>query len=98
MAQNSGTNTTTSAVTDINATLDPGETIVPDSVLNVMQSIVTVPTEYIQSKDDSNLNDTAMFGMLIVAILLLIAIVRIVIAFFPIVMGMGLITLFFMLF
>lgn len=99
MAQNSGKNSGTTAQSsttqiDPHDTLDPGESIVPDSVVRVMESIISVPngSESIQSDAEF---DVAI-GTVIVVALILVALIRIIIALFPFVLGIGFITLLFM--
>lgn len=99
MAQNSGKNSGTTAQSstpqiDPHDTLDPGESIVPDSVVRVMESIISVPngSENVQSDAEFDVG----IGTVIVVALILVALIRIVIALFPFVLGIGFITLLFM--
>ena len=103
MAQNSGKNSGTTAQSstsqiDPHDTLDPGESIVPDSVVRVMESIISVPngSETIQSRAENDAEFDVAIGTVIVVALILVALIRIIIALFPFVLGIGFITLLFM--
>ena len=97
MAQNPGTTADgTTAEINLHDTLDPGEAILPDSVLSVMQAIVSVPngSENTQTEKEFDVG----IGTVIVVALILVWLIRMIIAFFPFVMGIGFITLLFMFF